>query len=143
MSAFTNIAKEFKEFAVKGNVVDMAVGVIIGAAFGKIVTSLVTDIVMPPIGVLVGGVNFTSLQLTLKDGVGQVAPVTLRYGVFLQTIFDFMIVALAIFAVIKLINQLKREEIKAPAPPPAPPEPPRQELLLAEIRDAVREMKKP
>ena len=132
-----SILTEFKEFAVKGNVVDMAVGVIIGGAFGKIVTSLVNDVIMPPIGLAVGGVNFTSLQATLKDADGPAPAVALRYGVFLQTIFDFLIVAVSIFLMVKLINRLKREEPKAPPPPP---EPPKQEVLLAEIRDALKEM---
>jgi large conductance mechanosensitive channel len=132
-----SILTEFKEFAVKGNVVDMAVGVIIGAAFGKIVTSLVTDVIMPPIGLAVGGVNFTSLQVTLKDADGPTPAVALHYGVFLQTIFDFIIVAVSIFLMVKLINRLKRE---APKPPPPPAEPPKQEVLLTEIRDALKEM---
>lgn len=133
----THILKEFREFAVKGNVVDMAVGVVIGAAFGKIVTSLVSDLIMPPIGLLVGGVNFTQLKLVLvhgaADGVGEVA---IRYGTFLQTAFDFLIVAWAVFVAIKLLNKLKRQ---APAkgsetPPPPPPE----VQLLTEIRDLLR-----
>jgi large conductance mechanosensitive channel len=129
------ILQEFREFAVKGNVVDLAVGVIIGAAFGKIVTSLVSDIVMPPIGLAVGGVNFSQLALTLKEGE---PPVLLRYGAFLQAVFDFAIVAIAVFAIVKGINRLKRG-----APPPvAPAMPPRQEALLEEIRDALREMSK-
>jgi large conductance mechanosensitive channel len=132
-----SLLTEFKEFAVKGNVVDLAVGVIIGAAFGKIVTSLVQDIVMPPIGLAVGGVNFTALAFTLKEGDGKTPPVQIHYGNFLQTVFDFMIVAISIFLMVKAINRLKREEPKA-APPPA--EPPKQELLLAEIRDAVKDL---
>src|SRR5512141_3152728 len=99
-----SIIKEFREFAVKGNVVDMAVGVIIGGAFGKIVTSVVNDIVMPPIGLAVGGVNFSALQLTLKEAEGTAPAVALRYGNFLQTVFDFLIVATAIFVMVKLIN---------------------------------------
>jgi large conductance mechanosensitive channel len=130
-----SILTEFKEFAVKGNVVDMAVGVIIGGAFGKIVTSLVTDVIMPPIGLAVGGVNFTSLQATLKEADGPAPAVAIRYGVFLQTIFDFIIVAVSIFLMVKLINRMKRE-----APPPPPAEPPKQEILLTEIRDALKEM---
>ena len=128
---------EFKEFAVKGNVVDLAVGVIIGAAFGKIVTSLVTDVIMPPIGLAVGGVNFTALMLTLKEGEEGKPPVAIHYGNFLQACFDFLIVAFCIFVLVKGINRLKREEPKAPA---APPEPPKQEVLLAEIRDAVKDL---
>jgi large conductance mechanosensitive channel len=130
-----SLAKEFKEFAVKGNVVDMAVGVIIGGAFGKIVSSFVSDVVTPPLGLLIGGVDFRDLSLTLKSAEGAAPAVVLKYGVFVQSVFDFMIVAMAIFAVVKLINKLKRAE---PAAPPAPPEPPRQEQLLVEIRDALR-----
>jgi len=133
------ILQEFREFAVKGNVVDLAVGVIIGAAFGKIVTSLVSDVIMPPIGLAVGGVNFTQLALTLKEGAEGQPPVLLKYGVFLQTVFDFVIVAVAVFAMVKGINKLKREE---PKPPAAPAPPPRQEVLLEEIRDALRQMSK-
>ena len=128
-----SLAKEFKEFAIKGNVVDMAVGVIIGAAFGKIVSSFVSDVVTPPLGLLIGGVDFRELNLTLRAAQGATPAVVLKYGVFIQTVFDFLIVAMAIFAVVKLINQLKR------VPPPATPEVPRQELLLAEIRDALRQ----
>lgn len=130
-----SIIKEFKEFAVKGNVVDMAVGVIIGAAFGKIVSSLVADIVTPPIGLLLGGVDFKKLSWVMREAAGDVPAVTLNYGVFLQTVFDFLILSIAIFAVIKLINKLKRapaEEHEAPA------EPPEQEKLLAEIRDLLK-----
>ncbi|MFO0568889.1 MAG: large-conductance mechanosensitive channel protein MscL [Polyangiaceae bacterium] len=130
-----SILKEFREFAVKGNVVDMAVGVIIGGAFGKIVTSLVNDLVMPALGVVVGGVNFTSLAVTLKDAVGDKPAVVLKYGVFLQTVFDFLIVAFAIFMAIKAMNKLKREEKKEEPPPP----PPSKEVeLLTEIRDALQ-----
>jgi large conductance mechanosensitive channel len=132
-----SILTEFKEFAVKGNVVDMAVGVIIGGAFGKIVTSLVTDVIMPPVGLAVGGVDFSGLKVILKETEGPAAPVALRYGVFLQTIFDFLIVATSIFLMVKLINRLKREE---PKTPPPPTEPPKQEVLLAEIRDALKDL---
>src|SRR5690349_10329586 len=125
-----SILSEFKEFAVKGNVVDLAVGVIIGGAFGKIVTSLVTDVIMPPIGLAVGGVNFTALQMTLKEAEGGGAPVAIKYGNFLQAIFDFLIVAISIFLMVKLINRMKREEPKAPPPPAAPP---KEEVLLTEI----------
>lgn len=128
-----SLAKEFKEFAVKGNVVDMAVGVIIGAAFGKIVSSFVADIVTPPLGLLVGGVDFSQLSVVLKPAAGSAPAVVLKYGVFVQAVFDFLIVAMAIFAVVKMINSLKRAPASA-----APPEPPRQEVLLAEIRDALK-----
>jgi large conductance mechanosensitive channel len=130
-----SLVKEFKEFAVKGNVVDMAVGVIIGAAFGKIVSSLVADVVMPPLGLLIGGIDFTHFELVLREGVDKTPPVTLKYGVFLQTTFDFLIVAIAVFLLIKMINRMKRQEAAAPA---APPEPPKQELLLTEIRDLLK-----
>jgi len=130
-----SVIKEFREFAVKGNVVDMAVGIIIGAAFGKIVSSVVADVVMPVIGLLVGGVNFSHLALTLKEGVEKTPPVLLKYGVFLQTVFDFLIVAVAVFLLVKGINRLRRKE---EAPPAAPPEPPKQEVLLTEIRDLLK-----
>lgn len=130
-----SLAKEFKEFAVKGNVVDMAVGVIIGAAFGKIVSSFVSDVVTPPLGLLVGGVDFRELSLVLKEGVDKTPPVVLKYGLFIQSVFDFVIVAMAIFAVVKMINKLKR----APAAEAPAVEPPRQEVLLAEIRDALKQ----
>jgi large conductance mechanosensitive channel len=130
-----SLAKEFKEFAVKGNVVDMAVGVIIGTAFGKIVSSFVSDVITPPLGLLIGGVDFRNLTITLRDAVDKKDAVVLKYGLFLQATFDFFIVAAAIFAVVKLINRLKREP---PPAPPKPPEPTKQEQLLTEIRDAVR-----
>jgi large conductance mechanosensitive channel len=127
-----SLASEFKEFAMKGSVIDLAVGVVVGAAFGKIVSSLVADVIMPPIGMAVGGVNFTDLAMTLgsaPDG----SPVVLKYGVFLQTVFDFVIIAMALFMAIKLINRLKKPDPAAPAPPP-----PRSEALLEEIRDLLR-----
>lgn len=131
--------KEFKEFAVKGNVVDMAVGIIIGAAFGKIVSSLVADVVMPPIGWLIGGVDFSDLAVVLPAVIEGNPAVTIAYGKFLQTLIDFTIVAFVIFMVIKLINRLKRKEAEAPAAPPAPPEPTKEELLLTEIRDLLKQ----
>jgi large conductance mechanosensitive channel len=128
--------QEFKEFAVKGNVVDMAVGVVIGAGFGKIVSSLVADIITPLLGILVGGVNFTNLKVTLKDAIADKPPVTWNYGSFIQSIFDFLIIAWAIFVLVKLINRLKRQ---APPPAPAPPPGPSAEVqLLTEIRDALK-----
>ncbi|MDD1619538.1 MAG: large-conductance mechanosensitive channel protein MscL [Methylococcaceae bacterium] len=130
-----SILKEFKEFAVKGNAVDMAVGIIIGAAFGKIISSLVADVIMPPIGVLVGGVDFTKLAVILKEKVGDVPAVTLNYGNFIQSVVDFTIIAFAIFLVVKLINNLKKQEAAAPV---APPEPTKEELLLTEIRDLLK-----
>lgn len=131
-----SIVKEFREFAVKGNVVDMAVGIIIGAAFGKIVSSLVSDVVTPPLGYVIGGVDFTKLAVTMPAIREGAEAVTLRYGVFLQALFDFIIVAFAIFLIVKGINSLRRkEEAKPAAPPPAPP---RQEVLLEEIRDLLK-----
>ncbi|MBC7838435.1 MAG: large-conductance mechanosensitive channel protein MscL [Nitrospiraceae bacterium] len=135
--------KEFKEFAMKGNVLDMAIGVIMGGAFGKIVSSLVSDVLMPPIGLLLGGVDFTGLFINLS-GTAQPSLVaakaagapTLNYGVFLQTIFDFIIIAFVIFMFVKQMNRFKRE---APAaPPPPPPGPTNEEKLLMEIRDALK-----
>ena len=128
-----SFVKEFREFAVKGNVVDMAVGIIIGAAFGKIVSSLVSDVVTPPLGYFIGGVDFTKLAHTLPPMLSGHDPVTIRYGVFLQAIFDFMIVAFAIFLLVKLINRVRRKEEAKPAVPP------RQEVLLEEIRDLLRD----
>ena len=124
----------------KGNVVDMAVGIIIGAAFGKIISSLVNDVIMPPIGMLIGGVDFTELKVVLKDAsvdqAGNVInAVTLNYGTFIQTALDFLIVAFAIFLMIKAMNQMKKKEETAPAPPP---EPSKEEKLLSEIRDLLK-----
>jgi len=133
-----SMLQEFKEFAVKGNVVDLAVGIIIGGAFGKIVSSFVADVIMPPIGVLVGGVDFSDLAVTLKAAVGETPAVTLNYGNFIQSLVDFTIVAFAIFMMIKLINSLKRKEEAAPEPEPAPS---KEELLLTEIRDLLKERK--
>ncbi|HNQ38361.1 MAG: large-conductance mechanosensitive channel protein MscL [Prolixibacteraceae bacterium] len=129
------IVKEFKEFAMKGNVVDLAVAVVIGGAFGKIVTSFVNDIIMPPIGVLLGGVNFADLKIQLKEAVGEVPAVTLNYGAWINTVIDFLIVALVIFLVIKGLNSMKKKEAEAPAPPP--PAPSKEETLLTEIRDLL------
>lgn len=127
-----SIISEFKAFAMRGNVVDLAVGLVIGAAFGKIVTSFVNDVLMPPIGMLLGGVDFTNLKVTLKEAVGEVPAVTVNYGVFIQTIVDFTIVAFAIFLVVKAMNSLKKKEEAAPAPPPADVQ------LLTEIRDLLK-----
>ena len=143
------LLQEFKTFALKGNVVDMAVGVIIGGAFGKIVTSLVNDIIMPPIGVLMGGVDFKDLGVVIKQGVAatettpEVAEVVWRYGAFLQQVVDFLIIAVSVFVMIKVINKLsnlrKKEEEEVVAPEPAPePEPTKEEILLAEIRDLLK-----
>jgi large conductance mechanosensitive channel len=130
-----SVVKEFREFAVKGNVVDMAVGIIIGAAFGKIVSSFVGDVVTPPLGYLIGGVDFTNLAITLPALREGAEAVTVRYGAFLQTLFDFIIVAFAIFLAIKAINRMKRKEEVAPSVPPPPS---RQEVLLEEIRDLLK-----
>lgn len=127
--------KEFKEFAVKGNVVDMAVGIIIGAAFGKIVSSLVADVVMPPIGLLLSGVDFSDLAITLKAAAEGAPAVVISYGKFLQTAVDFLLVAGAVFLLVKGINALRRQA-EAPAPPPAPSN---EEVLLTEIRDLLRQ----
>ena len=129
------VISEFKAFAVKGNVIDMAVGIIIGAAFGKIVTSFVGDVVMPPIGLLIGGVDFSDLAVTLKAAEGDAPAVVLAYGKFIQSLIDFIIVAFAIFMGIKAINQLKREEAAAPSLPPVPS---KEEELLSEIRDLLK-----
>jgi len=127
-----SMLQEFKEFAVKGNVVDMAVGVIIGAAFGKIVSSLVTDVVMPPIGVLVGGVDFSKLAVTLQEATATAPAVVISYGKFIQTVVDFTIISAVIFMVIKGINTMRKKAEAAPAAPPT------QEILLAEIRDLLK-----
>ncbi len=129
--------KEFKTFAIKGNMVDMAVGIVIGAAFGKIVTSLVSDIIMPPIGVLIGGVDFSDLSYVLREATEEAEAVVISYGAFIQTAFDFLIIALAIFMVIKAINRMKRKEEEVVEAPPAPPEPSAEEKLLTEIRDLL------
>lgn len=129
------ILQEFKEFAVKGNAIDMAVGIIVGAAFGKIISSLVADVVMPPIGVLIGGVDFTKLAFTLKEASGNAAAVTLNYGNFIQSLVDFTIIAGVIFMAVKLINSLKKKDLAAPAPAP---EPSKEEQLLTEIRDLLK-----
>ncbi len=132
--------KEFKAFAMKGNVVDLAVGIIIGAAFGKIVSSFVNDIIMPPIGILVGGVDFKDLSVVLREayvseGGQEMAAVTLSYGNFIQTVVDFTIIAFAVFMIVKAMNATKKKEEAKPAAPAAPP---RQEVLLEEIRDLLK-----
>jgi large conductance mechanosensitive channel len=129
------LVDEFKAFAMKGNVVDMAVGIIIGAAFGKIVSSVVADIIMPPLGLLLGGVNFTDLKLVMKAATDVHPAVTWNYGNFLQVTFDFLIVAFAVFLFIKAINAAKKKEEAAPAAPPAPS---KEEILLTEIRDLLK-----
>jgi len=131
-----SMLKEFREFAMRGNVVDLAVGVIIGAAFGKIVSSLVADIIMPPLGLLIGGIDFKQFALTLRPAVGDVPAVVMHYGVFIQNVFDFMIVAFAIFMAIKLINKLNRKKKEEPEAAPAPT---KEEVLLSEIRDLLKQ----
>ena len=130
-----SLMKEFKAFAMRGNVVDLAVAVVIGGAFGRIVTSLVNDIIMPPLGVLLGGVDFKDLVLILKKGTEEVDAVTMNYGMFIQNIIDFIIIAFAIFMIIKGINSLRKKEAETPADPPAPTT---QEQLLTEIRDLLK-----
>lgn len=139
--------KEFKEFAMRGNVLDMAVGIIIGAAFGAIVTSIVNDVIMPPIGLLLGGVDFSNFYLLLKDGAAAAGPyadlasakkagaVTINYGVFINAVLSFLIVAFAVFLLVKGVNRMRKAE---PATPPPPPETPEDILLLRDIRDALK-----
>ncbi|TKV67800.1 large-conductance mechanosensitive channel protein MscL [Marinobacter panjinensis] len=131
-----SIVKEFKEFAVKGNVMDMAVGIIIGVAFGKIVSSFVADVMMPPIGLLIGGVDFSNLVITLKAAEEGAEAVALRYGVFIQAVFDFVIVAFAVFIAVRALNSMRKKEAETPAAPPAPSA---QEQLLMEIRDLLKQ----
>ena len=131
-----SVAKEFKEFAMRGNVVDLAVGVIIGAAFGKIVTSLVNDVIMPPIGYLTGGIDFKNLKILIKEGdpTKKIADVTINYGNFINTVIEFMIIAFCIFLIVKAINSMKKPEEAAPAADPAPSN---EEVLLTQIRDLL------
>jgi large conductance mechanosensitive channel len=129
-----SILKEFKDFAVKGNVIDLAVGIIIGAAFGKIVTSAVADVIMPPIGLLIGGVDFSDLVITLKAAEGAAPAVVISIGKFLQTVIDFTIIAFAIFMLVKVITKVKAKDVPAAAPTA-------QEVLLTEIRDLLRDQK--
>lgn len=133
------IAEEFKQFALKGNVIDLAIGIVVGGAFGKIVSSLVNDIIMPPIGLVLGGVNFSALKITLKPGTLGSEAVAINYGAFLQTMIDFLIIAWAIFLVIKMINSMKRKEEAQAAASPLPSQ---EEILLAEIRDVLKEQKR-
>ena len=128
--------KEFKEFAMRGNVMDMAVGIIIGAAFGKIVSSLVKDVIMPPIGVALGGVDFSKLGVVIQEATDETEAVVIAYGQFIQTIVDFLIIAFAIFVAIKVMNKLQRQ--KEEEEPAAPPEPSDEVKLLTEIRDALK-----
>lgn len=130
-----SIVKEFKEFAMRGNVMDMAVGIIIGGAFGKIVSSFVTDVIMPPIGLALGGVDFSSLAFPLKQATETTPAVLLSYGKFINTVIDFLIIAFAIFMMVKAMNSMKKKEVEAPA---APPEPTADIKLLTEIRDLLK-----
>ena len=130
-----SMMKEFKDFAMRGNVIDMAVGIVIGGAFGKIVSSLVQDVIMPPIGVLLGGVDFSSLSIIVKQATEETEAVVLKYGAFLNTIIEFIIIAFAIFMVVKGINSLKKKEVEKPAAPPAPS---KEETSLTEIRDLLK-----
>lgn len=131
-----SMMSEFKDFAMRGNVVDMAVGIVIGGAFGKVVSTFVANVLMPPIGIMLGGVDFSNLAITLLAASGDAEAVLLSYGIFVQALVDFVIIAFAIFMVIKAMNSTKKEE-EAPAPA-APPAPSKEEVLLAEIRDAIR-----
>lgn len=130
-----SMASEFKAFAMRGNVVDMAVGIVLGGAFGKIVSSFVADVLMPPIGIILGGVDFSDLAVTLQAAGEGGDAVLLKYGIFIQSVVDFVIIAFAIFMVIKAMNSVKKKEEEAPS---APPEPSKEEVLLGEIRDAIR-----
>ena len=148
MAKNTGFMAEFKQFIARGNVMDMAVGVIIGGAFGKISTSLVNDVIMPAVSMLTGGVDFSNWKIVLKqavagaDGVIDASTeVAIRYGSFLATIIDFLIIAFAVFCLIKFLNSLHRKKEEAPAAPPAPPEPSAEEKLLTEIRDLMKEQK--
>ena len=148
MAKTSGFMAEFKQFIARGNVMDMAVGVIIGGAFGKISTSLVNDIIMPAVSMLVGGITFSDWKIVLKqavldvDGVKELAPaVSINYGTFLSTILDFVIIAFAVFCMIKFLNNLHRKKEEAPAAPPAPPEPSAEEKLLTEIRDLLKDQK--
>ena len=131
-----SMIQEFKTFAMRGNVVDMAVGIIVGGAFGKIVSSFVADVIMPPIGILIGGVDFSNLAIVIKEAAGDVAAVTINYGAFVQTVIDFLIIAFAIFMAIKAMNSLKKKKKETPEEPPAPSN---EEILLTEIRDLLRQ----
>ena len=130
-----SMLQEFKAFAMRGNVVDMAVGIVVGGAFGKITTSFVGDVLMPPIGLLLGGMDFSDLSVTLKAATAESPAVALKYGAFINTVLDFLIIAFAIFLVVKAMSAMRRE---APAAPPAPPAPTKEQVLLTEIRDALQ-----
>ncbi len=129
------MVKEFKDFAMRGNVVDMAIGIVLGAAFGKIVSTFVSSVLMPPIGLLLGGVDFSQLMIVLKEATEEAETVAISYGTFLNTVIDFVIIAFAIFMVVRAMNKMKKKEEEKPAPPP---EPTKEEVLLTEIRDALK-----
>lgn len=129
------LISEFKDFINKGNVLDLAVGVVIGGAFGKIINSLVNDIIMPPIGLMIGGVDFKEIKLTIKEAAGEVPPVTVNIGNFIQMMIEFLIIAFAIFMVVKAANRMRKQQAAAPAAPPAPSN---EEVLLKEIRDLLK-----
>ena len=131
-----SMMSEFKKFAMRGNVVDMAVGIVIGAAFGNIVKSFVNDVLMPPIGMAIGGVDFSQLSLTLQEATEEAEAVVISYGSFIQNVVDFLIVAFAIFMVVKAMNSMKKKEEEKPAEPPKPPA---EEVLLTEIRDLLKQ----
>ena len=131
-----SVMKEFKDFAMRGNVMDMAVGIVIGAAFGGIVSSFVNDVLTPPLGLLMGGVDFSGLNLVLKAAQGEAPAVTLNWGLFIQKVIDFIIVAFAIFLVVKGMNSMKKAPVEVPATPPPPPA---EEVLLTEIRDLLKQ----
>ena len=133
-----SLIKEFKDFVMRGNVLDLATAVIIGGAFGKIVSSFVADVLMPPLGLLMGKVDFKDLKVVLQAASGDIPEVAIRYGMFMQNIFDFLIVAFSIFMVINAYNRLNKKKEETPAAPPAPPEPSNEEKLLAEIRDLLK-----
>lgn len=128
--------KEFNKFAIKGNVIDLAVGVIIGGAFGKITTSLVNDIIMPILGIIIGGMNFKELKFIITPAEGDIAESAIYYGAFIQSITDFLIISISIFLFVKLLSKVKKKEL--PPPPPAPPVPGKEEILLTEIRDIIK-----
>jgi large conductance mechanosensitive channel len=133
------VLQEFKKFAMRGNVLDMAVGVVIGGAFGKIVTSAVNDLIMPLLGLILGRIDLTSLKIVMREANDVTAELSISYGAFLQNVLDFLIIAFSIFMMIRFINHFKNEEEAAPAAPPAPPEPSAEEVLLSEIRDLLKE----
>lgn len=130
-----SMMKEFKDFAMRGNVVDMAIGIVLGAAFGKIVSTFVSSVLMPPIGLLLGGQDFSQYMIVLKEATAEAEAVAISYGTFLNTVIDFVIIAFAIFLVVKGMNKMKKKEEEKPAPPPAPT---KEEVLLTEIRDALK-----